>query len=186
MQGRFDSLEIESRREIDSGGNEPRVSPDGRWLAWGNWQARDVAITRLGSNDPAVVLPIAGSATVAFSPDGRLARCRRRGGAPFLRGRHAAPRAFDPPAPEPALRPEFAFTHGSSLCVIALPPDELLIVDTKTGAELALLPARSCILWAVSFSPDDRFLAATSSDHRVLIWDFVKLRQELRKLGLDW
>jgi len=38
----------------------------------------------------------------------------------------------------------------------------------------------------VTFSPDDRFLAATSSDHRVLIWHFEKLRQELRKLGLDW
>jgi WD40 repeat protein len=76
--------------------------------------------------------------------------------------------------------------RGSSLCAVVLPPDEILIVDTTTGAKLATLPASSYILWGVSFGPDDRFLAATSSDHRVLIWDFVKLRHELRELGLDW
>jgi WD40 repeat protein len=185
-QGRFDSVEIESRGETDTGGNEPHVSPDGRWLAWGNWQAKDVAITRLGSHDPAVVLPITGSATVAFSPDSRLLAA---GGAEeirfydvdTLRLVHSIPRR-----PSRPLRPEFAFMHGSSLCAIALPPDEILIVDTKTGAKLATLPATSCILWGVSFGPDDRFLAATSSDHRVLIWDFVKLRHELSALGLDW
>jgi WD40 repeat protein len=76
--------------------------------------------------------------------------------------------------------------RGSSLCAVALPPEEILLVDTATGAELARLPASSFILWSVSFGPDDRFLAATSSDHRVLIWDLVKLRHELGELGLDW
>jgi WD40 repeat protein len=186
VYGRFGSAEIESQGVLDDGGNEPHVSPDGRWLAWGNWQAKDVTITRLGSHDPAAVLPIAGSASVAFSPDSRLLAV---GGAEefrfydvdTLRLVHSILR--HPPRP---LRPEFAFMRGSSLCAVALPPDEILIVDSKTGAELALLPARSCILWSVSFGPDDRYLAATSSDHRVLIWDFVRLRHELRELGLDW
>ena len=185
-QGRFDSVEIESRGEIDPGANDPRVSPDGRWLAWGNWQARDVAITRLGSHEPPVVLPIAGSASVAFSADSRLLAV---GGAEeirfydlgTLRVVHSIRRN-----PSRPLRPEFAFMRGSTLGAIALPPDEILIVDTKTGVELATLPARSCILWSVSFSPDDRLLAATSADHRVLIWDLEKLRRELRELGLDW
>jgi WD40 repeat protein len=74
----------------------------------------------------------------------------------------------------------------SSLCAVALPPDEIRLVDPETGTELARLPANSFILWDVSFGPDDRFLAATSSDHRVLIWDLVTLRDELRELGLDW
>lgn len=186
VAGRFGSDEIESRGELDSGGNDPRVSPDGRWLAWGNWHARDAAITRLGSRDPPVVLPIAGSASVAFSPDSRLLAV---GGAEELRFYdvgtlhvvHSIRRH-----PSRPLRPEFAFMRGSSLCAVALPPDEILIVDTTTGAELATLPASSCSLWDVSFGPDDRYLAATSSDHRVLIWDFVKLREELRELGLDW
>jgi serine/threonine protein kinase len=185
-EGRFGSREIESRGELDAGGNEPHVSPDGRWLAWGNWHARDVAIKRLGSHDPPVVLPIAGSASVAFSPDSRLLAV---GGAEeirfydvgTLRIVHSILRH-----PSRPLRPEFAFMRGSSLCAIALPPDEILIVDTTTGAELATLPASSCILWSVSFGPDDRLLAATSSDHRVLLWDFVQLRHELHELGLDW
>jgi WD40 repeat protein len=186
VQGRFGSTEIESRGELDPGGNDPRVSPDGRWLAWGNWQANDVAIMRLGSHDPPVVLPIAGSASVAFSPDSRLlavgcAEEIRFYDVGTLRVVHSILRH-----PSRPLRPEFAFMRGSSLCAVALPPDEILIVDTKTGAELATLPATSCILWSVSFGPDDRFLAATSADHRVLIWDLVTLRHELRELGLDW
>ena len=58
--------------------------------------------------------------------------------------------------------------------------------EIETRERLAPGPASSSILWGVSFDPDDRFLAATSSDHRVLIWDFVKLRHELSELGLDW
>jgi WD40 repeat protein len=186
VYGRFGSVEIESRGELDSGGNDPRVSPDGRWLAWGNWQGKDAAIMRLGSHDPAAVLPIAGSASVAFSPDSRLLAVGGPEEIRFyevgtLRVVHSILRH-----PSRPLRPEFAFMRGSSLCAVALPPDEILLVDSKTGAELALLPAHSCILWSVSFGPDDRYLAATSADHRVLIWDFVKLRHELRELGLDW
>jgi WD40 domain-containing protein/WD40 repeat protein len=185
-EGRFGSNEVESRGELDSGGNEPRVSPDGRWLAWGNWHGRDAAITRLGSHDPPIVLPIAGAASVAFSPDGRLlavggSKEIRFHDVATLRVVHSILRVPSRPLP-----PRFAFMRGSSLCAVALPPDQILIVDTTSGAEVATLPASSCMLSGVSFGADDRILAATSSDHRVLIWDVVKLRHELRELGLDW
>jgi len=185
-QGRFASHEIESRGELEPGGNDPRVSPDGRWLAWGNWHGHDAVIGRFGSHDPPVVLPIAGSVSIAFSPDSRLLAVGGSDEIRFydvgtLRVVHSIVRH-----PSRPLSPRFAFMRGSSLCAVALPPDEILLVDTKTGAELARLPASSYILWEVTFGPDDRFLAATSSDHRVLIWDFVKLRRELSELGLDW
>jgi WD40 repeat protein len=185
-EGRFASNEIESRGELEPGGNDPRVSPDGRWLAWGNWHGHDAVIRRIGSRDPPVVLPIAGSAQVAFSPDSRLLAVGGSDEFRFydvgtLRVVHSILRQ-----PSRPLSPTFAFMRGSSLCAVALPPEEILLVDTATGAELARLPASSFILWSVSFGVDDRFLAATSSDHRVLIWDLVKLRQELGELGLDW
>jgi WD40 repeat protein len=162
------------------------VSPDGRWLAWGNWHGHDAAIRRMGSHDPPVVLPVAGSASVAFSPDSRLLAVGGSEEIRFydvgtLRVVHSILRQ-----PSRPLSPTVAFMRGSSLCAIALPPEEILLVDTATGAELARLPASSFILWSVSFGPDDRFLAATSSDHRVLIWDLVKLRHALGELGLDW
>jgi WD40 repeat protein len=184
--GRFGSDEIESRGELEPGSNDPCVSPDGRWLAWGNWHGHDAAIRRMGSHDPPVVLPVAGSASVAFSPDSRLLAVGGSEEIRFydvgtLRVVHSILRQ-----PSRPLSPTVAFMRGSSLCAIALPPEEILLVDTATGAELARLPASSFILWSVSFGPDDRFLAATSSDHRVLIWDLVKLRHALGELGLDW
>ena len=185
-QGRFGSVDIDAHGEADAGANEPRVSPDGRWLAWGNWHGRDAAIARLGSRDPPARLPIAGSASVAFSPDSRVlaiggAEELRLYDVATLRAIHSIPRHPSRPLP-----PEFAFAHRSSVCAVALPPEEILIVDTTTGAELAVIPASSFILWSVSFSPDDRFLAAASSDHRVLIWDFGQLRHKLGEIGLDW
>ncbi|HEX4824323.1 MAG TPA: WD40 repeat domain-containing serine/threonine-protein kinase [Candidatus Polarisedimenticolaceae bacterium] len=185
-EGRFASDEIDARGELEPGSNDPRVSPDGRWLAWGNWHGHDAAIRRMGSHDPPVVLKVAGSVSVAFSPDSRLLAV---GGSEEIRFYdvgtlnvvHTIPRQ-----PSRPLSPVISFTRGSSLCAITLPPEEILLADTATGSELARLPASSFILWSVSFAPDDRFLAATSSDHRVLIWDIPKLRQELRELGLDW
>jgi serine/threonine protein kinase len=185
-EGRFASDEIESRGELEPGGNDPRVSPDGRWLAWGNWHGHDAVIQHFGSREPPVVLPIAGSASIAFSPDSRLLAVGGSDEFRFydvgtLRVVHSISRQ-----PSRPLSPRFAFMRRSSLCAVALPPDEIRLVDPETGTELARLPANSFILWDVSFGPDDRFLAATSSDHRVLIWDLVTLRDELRELGLDW
>jgi len=184
--GRFDAPGIESREEATPGGNEPHVSPDGRWLAWGNWHARDVSIKRLGSDEPPVVLPMASSATVAFSPDSRLLAV---GGAEEIRfhevGTWRVVYAF-PRRPIRPLPPEFAFMHGSRLCALTLPPDQFLLVDPIAGTELATVPAGPHILWGLVFSPDDRFLVAASTDHHILIWDFAKLRHELGALGLDW
>ena len=49
-----------------------------------------------------------------------------------------------------------------------------------------MLSAGPHILSRMVFGPDDRLLAAASTDHQVLMWDIEKLRHELRDLGLDW
>ena len=184
--GRFDSVAIESREAFDIGGDEPRVSADGKWLASGNWRSRDASVVRLGSNDPPVDLPMAGSVTVGFTPDSRLLAV---GGEEEIRfyevGTWRAVHTIRRHSIRP-LAPQFAFMRGSSLCAAALPPDEVLIIDTATGAELATLPAGPHVLAHMAFGPDDRLLAAASSDHQVLIWDFQKLRHALRDIGLDW
>jgi WD40 repeat protein len=91
-----------------------------------------------------------------------------------------------PRRPVGTLPPQFAFTHDSKLCAAALPPDRVLLLDAVAGVELATLPATPHILSRMAFSPDDRFLAAASTDHHLLLWDLEELRHKLRDLGLDW
>jgi serine/threonine protein kinase/WD40 repeat protein len=186
IHGRFDSPGIESTEGFETGGSEPKVSPDGRWLAWGNWHARNAAVTRLGARDPPIVLPSAGSATVAFSPDNRLLAV---GGVRELRFYETVSWRSVlsiPRTPARPLPPQFAFAHDSRVCAVALPPDRMIILDTRTGQELAELPAGGHLLSRPAFSPDDRLLAIACEDHHTLIWDLPALRGKLRDLGLDW
>jgi hypothetical protein len=44
-------------------------SPDGRWLAWGNWQATDAFVLDLRSQSAPHRFVIPGTATARFSPD---------------------------------------------------------------------------------------------------------------------
>jgi serine/threonine protein kinase len=186
LLGRFDTRGTETRVDFPTGGNGPELSPDGTWLAWGNWQQENAAVKRLGAEDPPVELQVAGSATVSFSPDGRLLVV---GGPEEIafhevgtwRVLHRIPRL-----PVGTLPPQFAFTHDSKLCAAALPPDRVLLLDAVAGVELATLPATPHILSRMAFSPDDRFLAAASTDHHLLLWDLEELRHKLRDLGLDW
>ena len=38
----------------------------------------------------------------------------------------------------------------------------------------------------IDFSPDGNLLAVTTREGAIKLWDFAKLRSELRKLDLDW
>jgi serine/threonine protein kinase/WD40 repeat protein len=188
IRGRFDTPEVEDPIPYVTGGNAPEISPDGRWLAWGSWQSEKAGATvrRLGSDDAPVWLPAVGSASVAFSPDNRLlavgdseqVRLHEVG---TWRTLHAFPRRPNQPLP-----PSFAFTPDSRLCAAVLPPDRVLLVDARSGAELAVLPAGQHIVSRAAFSPDGRVLAAASTDHHVLLWDLEATRSRLRDLGLDW
>lgn len=188
IRGRFDSMEIEPPIPYALGGNAPEISPDGRWLAWGSWQTENAGATvrRLGSEERPVWLPAIGSASVTFSPDNRLlavgdseqVRLHEVG---TWRTLHAFPRRPIQPLP-----PQFAFTRDSRLCAAVLPPDRVLLVDTRAGVELAVFPVGQHILSRAGFSPDGRVLAAASTDHHVLLWDLEETRRQLRDLGLDW
>jgi WD40 repeat protein len=124
--------------------------------------------------------------TVAFSPDNRFLAV---GGSTEIRlhetGSWRRLHSF-PRLPAGQLAPSFAFTRDARLCAVALPPNRLLLIDPMAGDEIAMLPAEAHVLCRVAFSPDERFLAVSSTDHHVLIWDLEKLRAKLEELGLNW
>jgi WD40 repeat protein len=188
IRGRFDSPEVDPPVPFGPGGNQPEISPDGRWLAWGTWQSlhNGATVRRLGSDEPPTWLPLIGATSVAFSPDNRFMAV---GGSEEIRihevgtwrALHALPRRPIQPLP-----PQFAFSPDSRLLAAVLPPDRVLLVDVQSGVELAVLPVGQHIVGRAVFSPDGRVLAAASMDHHVLLWDLEETRRRLRDLGLDW
>ena len=190
IRGRFDSVEVGSPIPFARGGSAPDVSADGRWLAWGTWGAERAGVTvrRLDaqSDEPPVWIAGSGAATTAFSPDVRvLAVGDSEQVRLFEVGTWRLLQAF-PRRPIQPLPPQFAFSSDGRLCAATLPPDRVLLLDTVKGEELATLPAAPHIVSRAAFSPDDRILAAASTDHHVLLWDLEGTRGRLKELGLDW
>jgi serine/threonine protein kinase len=188
IRGTFDSIDREFLAPAAPNSHLPDFSADGRWLAWGSWRGRDAYVLTLGINPPPPPLRLdsTGSTSVAFSPNNQLLVVGGSTEIRFLQTGtwqllHSVPR--QPPGQLP---PAVAFTADSGLCAIVLPPNRILLVDPTTGAELALLPARSHFPIKAAFSPDQQTLAAVSTDHHLLIWDLGQLRRKLGQLGLDW
>jgi tetratricopeptide (TPR) repeat protein len=59
------------------------------------------------------------------------------------------------------------------------------LVEVESGRELAVLePPEPSAVFAMSFSPDGRYLAVPQDDQRVHVWDLAAIRRELDALGL--
>jgi len=186
VSGRFDRPDYEYLDGVTANSVSPEFSPDGRWLAWGNWHGRNAHVMALGTNSPPVELRLEGSATTAFSPDNRMLVAGGLNRVDFYEtGTWRLLRTL-PRSPSNEMLPFFAFTSDSRLCAVVCPPEHIVLIDPATGAEHAILPADRHILSRCAFSPDDRTLAIASTDHHVLFWDLAKLRHKLDELGIDW
>ncbi len=128
---------------------------------------------------------MASSAWVAFSPDNRwLAvagstyELREAGSWKLRYSVHRNP----PTAPGP-----LAFSADGRTLAVARVPALVDLLAVETGEVLATLEApRTAQLYYLRFSPDGGQLFALEWDQQVQVWDLRRLREELRKLGLDW
>ena len=185
--GTVDGPEQDVPEVMTQGMIAPALSVDGRWLGWGNWLRRDAhVLDLLETNARPVNFPVESSATVAFSPDNRwFVVCGGADATFFEVGSwqrvHTVLRV-----PAGALAISAAFTSDSRMCALTLPPNQVQLVDAKTGTELITLqtPERH-LFGSLAFCPGDQLLAVVSADHHVLLWDLPKLRGKLGELGLD-
>jgi WD40 repeat protein len=166
----------------------PAFSPDGRWLATGNWRGRGVKVwdARTGAlvhgfdlneTDRNATWP-------AFSPDGKW----------LVTGTFAEYRIWEVGSwqEKHRLPREDA---GKTIGWIAFSPDgkmvallndtrEVRLVDPATGRAFAHLPTTGA---PCCFSADgSKLFTFTARDGAFQVWDLRLIRRQLRQMDLDW
>jgi WD40 repeat protein len=164
-----------------------RFSPDGRWLAWVN---QDTTV-RLWNMTEAREVPLPcppmtqGWHGLAFLGPSRLAYVSDRGVAEVW--------DVDRGEREFTLGESHGFTSG----ILAASPDGrwLSVVGERSSASLwdaatrklvAALPGERSPAWSMAWSPDGGRLALGFSDGGLVIWDLLRVRDQLSELGLGW
>jgi WD40 repeat protein len=80
-----------------------------------------------------------------------------------------------------------AFSPDSKLLAVAHGLNALKILDATDWHELATLtPPQPGVSEAMSFSRDKRYLAVTTANRVLQLWDLFRIRQYLNELGVDW
>src|SRR5262249_4180231 len=164
------------------------LSPDGRWLATGNWHGRGAKVwdARTGREEHAFDLREAGEegAWLAFSPDGQwlvigtLAEytCWEVGS---WQERYRLSR-------ENAGRSHAwgVFARDSTMMAVRHSVTEVRLLDPEPGREFARLPTGG---GPCCFSPDCSQLVTHAGVGGALhVWDLRRIRRQLQELDLDW
>ncbi|MCZ6640052.1 MAG: hypothetical protein O7F71_00625, partial [Gammaproteobacteria bacterium] len=162
------------------------ISPDGKWVAAGRWNAVGFDIWDAHSGRLVKQLqPADGHANVTFSPDSKWlitgARNQYRcweAGSWKLR--------FQIPFKNGTLHP-VAFTNDAKMVAVAWSDSVVKLIETSTGRELAKLePAHHQPITWMCFTPDATKLAVACSTHKIQLWDLRLIRKQLDAMGLDW
>jgi WD40 repeat protein len=162
------------------------ISPDGHWAATGSWQNSIVKVWDARSGQLVRNLPMPARTRVTFSPDGRwLATCTTQ----YQLWEVGSWRPKNPPIPGHPL-PHFnfiAFAPDSKVMAIGPEGRTIQLLETSTGRLLATLEGPdSGIIQAVRFSPGGGRLVALQADGHLLLWDLRLIRQQLKRMNLDW
>jgi serine/threonine protein kinase/WD40 repeat protein/tetratricopeptide (TPR) repeat protein len=163
-------------------------SPDGRWLATGNWQGRGARVWDARTGKPVhdfdVGGPDARAAWPAFSPDGKWMVTGTRAEYRFWevglwKSAHGLPRENAGQAPG-----WIVFAPDGQVLALLHGMTEVRLVDPATGREFARLPAAGT---PYCFSPDSSQLVTDAGrDGSFQVWDLREIRRHLKEVGLDW
>jgi WD40 repeat protein len=163
------------------------VSPDGRWVANGTWNATDVKVWDADTGNEVQNLPVPGGATVCFSPDNRwlavttVNECRLWHVDSWQPGCSIALKGKGVPG-------HVAFSGDGKLFAAELSPSVLSLLDPDTGSEYARLTSPNHVITGrLYFTPaNDRLVVHGQSGEGVRIWDLRRIREQLLARRLDW
>ena len=162
------------------------ISPDGRWVAAGNWKGSGVKVWDFESKRVVRELPAPRNAWGVFSPDNRWLATSSATCAVWETGSWKRRYRLEPSRSE-AHSPALAFSPDSRILALIHEPNVVRLVAAETGEVLAdLEDSSSASLSYLRFSPDGASLFALQYDQQIQVWDLRRIREELRKLNLDW
>lgn len=161
------------------------VSPDGKWVATGNWNAQGACVWDVHDGRAVRQIDTSGGCVVAFSPDGKQlvtadveSLCFWEVGTWELLRRQ----------PRASLVGALAFSPDGRILASSGNEASVELIDPETGTSLATLATNAeptYVSW-MRFSPDGTQLAVCLLSEGVRIWDLGFLRKELRSINLDW
>jgi WD40 repeat protein/Tfp pilus assembly protein PilF len=172
------------RRTIADTHTGPALSPDGRWLALGDWHGRGVRVWDVRSAARVCELPTASGAIVRTSPDGRwlLAGCVSE----YLLWKMGTWELIRRIPREHEINPSGSgFSPDATLLAISRSASAVSLVDPETGRELLRLAASGPNV-RLCFSPDATRLAISVERGSVDVWNLREVRLQLARIGLDW
>ncbi len=161
-----------------------RISPDGRWAAWGGWDVSTGEVWDLENGEPVLELPAAYDAGVAFSTDGRrFVSSDLNGLCLWETGIWKRLRTVRGQNGNVQLSPD-----GRLIAAAAADPTIVRLLDADTLEELARLePPESYLTEDIAFSPDGALVAQITNRAGVVhVWDLRRIREQLVAMGLDW
>ncbi len=175
------------RLEGHPGATSVAWSPGGRWVATGTWKGSGVNLYEAASGQLVRKLPVQGSAAVAFSPDDQwLATANMMGFRLWKTGSWELwPQAI--PSDQVSEMNPMAFSPDGRLLAIVPARNEFQIVTVPSCVVVATLraPSVGAISWTC-FSPDGAKFAVVEWSGQIDLWDLRILRDELKKLHMDW
>jgi WD40 repeat protein len=176
-------VEISGHRNLD----RLDVSPDGRWVATGTWRGDGAKIWDARQGTLERELPVKGSTSVLFSPDGGLlvtgsAREYTLWDSATWTALHHLDRSQVGGLPGLA-----AFRSDGAILAMASTRTRVDLLDVSTKQILAELEAPdSRLVSDLRFCPDGGLLVAAPNSPQVWAWHVPAIRQGLADLGLDW
>jgi WD40 repeat protein/transcriptional regulator with XRE-family HTH domain len=162
-------------------------SRDGRWIASGTSTGEVLLWSAKGPRAQPFVLPAASQLieTTRFSPDGRLLAATADDGTITLFDVSGATPHKTAQLHVKTLALNANFSPDSALIAVAGADNLVHVFRISSGHEVATLHGFTNYVYGVAFSPDGRYLAASSTDKTARIWDLSNLRSPrlLPKIG---
>jgi tetratricopeptide (TPR) repeat protein len=162
------------------------ISPDGRWLACGNWNDKDVHIHDLTKGNQAASLPAFGSANGYFTPDGSHVVVAASDQYVFYAVGDWAPRRRLERGANNMLG-DLKFSSDGKIFALPHSRRELRLHDAITAEVLLGLstPDEEPLDSGLGLSSDRRWLVACSRmTRRVHVWDLTGLARGLEERGI--